>query len=394
MNVLLMVSLLGVSPSTTYHLASSKLSVSQIAGTSLYIGVGGTLLAGIIGYSIIHLPVEFFKKATKVEFMYAIAVVSPHLFCTYAIAILRGTMRYVTMNCTKLLSSLVTATGTLFLCVLFKFGVRGALMAGMLGPATAVLWTLVVFRKEISINEAVKSFRYVPSVLHYGMRAYFSYFAQSLNIQLGVLVMGFFLLKSEVGFYAIALAIATRIEIIPGALYEVLMPRLAKNRSQSADLLCRALRVIMIAVSTGAIVLGLICRPLVRFAFGEEYLPVVGVTYTLLVGVVLRSAGKVVTTYFFAVDRPGINSITKLFGLVINVISLMVLIPIYGLRGGAVGTTLSYSLEAIIMLAAFYWVSKVNSWKMLLPGISDFLAFKNLVVSIIEKACLNKNWKV
>jgi O-antigen/teichoic acid export membrane protein len=118
---------------------------------------------------------------------------------------------------------------------------------------------------------------------------------------------------------------------------------------------------------------------------------VVGVIYILLVGVVLRSAGKVVTTYFFAVDRPGINSITKLFGLVINVISLLVLIPIYGLRGGAVGTALSYSLEAIIILAAFYWVSKVNSWKMLLPGISDFLAFKNLVVSIIEKACLSKN---
>lgn len=391
MNVLLMLSLFGVSPSITYHLASSRLSVSQIVGVSLYIGAGGSLFAAAVGYAAIHLPVEFFLKATKTEFVFAIASVSPYLFFTCAIAVLRGTMRYVAMNCMNLLESVIVAIGTLLLCVVFKFGIKGALVAGMLGPTIVVLWTLIIFRKEISINEAIQSFRHVPSVLHYGIRAYLSYFAWSLNIQLSIFIMGFFLFKSEIGFFAIALAMVVRMEIIPGALYEVLMPRLVQNRDQSADLLCKALRVVMIAVFTAAIVLALICRPLVRLAFGEEYLPVVGIVYILLLGTVLRSASKVVTTYFFAVDRPGTNSLIKFLGLCFNIVILLILIPTYGLKGGAVGTTLSYSLEAIVMVAVFYWIGKVDSWKMLLPGVSDFLAFKNLALSMVGKDCISKH---
>lgn len=391
MNVLLMMSLFGISPSMTYHVASSRLSVSQIVGVSLYIGAGGSLFGAAVGYAAIHLPVDFFSKATRTEFAFAIAAVSPCLFFTCSIAILRGTMRYVAMNCMNLLDSVIVAIGTLLLCAVFEFGVKGALVAGMLGPAIVVFWTLIIFRKEISINEAIKSFRYVPSVLHYGIRASISYFAWSLNIQLGVFMMGFFLVKSELGFYAIALAMVVRMEIIPGALYEVLMPHLVQNRDQSANLLCRALRVIMIAVITVAIVLALICRPLVRLAFGEEFLPVVGIIYILLVGSVLRSAGKVITIYFFAVDRPGTNSLIKFLGLCFNIVILLILIPTYGLKGGAVGTTLSYSLEAIVMVAVFYWISKVDSWKMLLPGISDFLALKNLALSVVGKNCTSKH---
>ena len=385
-NILAMVSLFGVETSSTYHLSSGRLTFSQVVGTCIYIGISCTLLFSLIGYALIHLPIEFFTKATPKQFMVVLIMIGPYLFFTYVVAILRGKHDFFSMNVFYLLNVASRMILTLLLCVWFKMGVVGGIISAIGGFMVVVLSAAVKLRKDIVAVEMIKSIVHVPKMIHYGLRSFFSYFANVMNIQLGVFIMGFFLAKEDLGFYAIAMAIAARIWIIPDSMFQVLMPKLAKEDHNREISVCRILRIIMIAVAIAAVGLALISKPLIYFAFGADYLPAVLAFNIILIGAVFRSAGKIITAFFFAIDRPGTNSCIKISGLIINILMLVILIPKYGLTGGAIGTAISYLLESLIMVVTFYKVAKIDSIARLIPNGSDLQVFKNMFVSVSSKA--------
>ncbi len=391
MNFMVMLFSFGGDASPSYNLASSKRTVCEILGTSFYISASGVILAGLLGFALVRSGLPFFKKATAGEFALAICAVGPMLFYIFVVAILRGTFRYIAMNCMIALDTIVIVLSTYFLCFTLNLGVKGALLAVICGATTTSLTTIVLIRKEIRIVQALKSLRLVPSVLHYGIRAYFSYFAQTMNIQLGVVVLGFMIEeKGMIGFYHIAMSTVARIWIIPDSLYQVLMPKLAKDQSASANYLCDIIRIVIIVTMLASLALALAAHVLVKYGLGVEFLPAVPAIYVLLIGVIFRSASKVVTTYLFATNRPGINSVTKLSGVGINLFLLLIFVPLYGMMGAAIATSTSYVLEAVIMLFLFAKISKLESLALLVPRVSDLLTIRNLILSTIPNRLLER----
>ena len=76
--------------------------------------------------------------------------------------------------------------------------------------------------------------------------------------------------------------------------------------------------------------------------------------FILLPGVIAGAGARIVSNDIAARGKPELNMYTAILTVSINIISNIVFIPIYGLKGAALATTLSYFLNLIIKLI-IYW---------------------------------------
>ena len=138
-------------------------------------------------------------------------------------------------------------------------------------------------------------------------------------------------------------------------------------------------------IAAAAIALTAICNPLVKYGFGKEYMPVLAAMHVLLIGVIFKSAGELVTTYLLAINRPGINSFIRLLSVSVNILFLSILVPLYGLMGGCIATTLSYTLEGVTMILVFRKMSGIKSWRLLMLNRDDIIYLHDTIFSLATR---------
>jgi O-antigen/teichoic acid export membrane protein len=383
LNILMMIGVFGVHDANTYYLASSKLTISQVFWTSICIGVLGSLIIGFGAYRVIHLPLDFFSKASRTEFLLSIIAMCPFVLSLYLVAILRGTFSYKAMNVIKLLGPTMALIAIYVLCYQFKLGVKGAMIGRIIGAISIIIFTAARLRKHLFFKDFLKGFKLIPSILHYALRACFGFFAQRMSAQIGVLVVACFLAPAEVGFYAIAIAMVTRIQVMPNALRLVLMPKLAQLNAIDGVLVSRSLRIMIPIVMILAVGLGVICKPFIKYGMGKQFMPALLPVYLLLICGVLKSASELVTTYLYGINRPGISSSIRILGVFVSIVFLWFFVRAYGLIGGCIATVISCMLETLVMLLVFIRMSGVKSWRLLVLQKSDIAYLWNSVSSLV-----------
>jgi len=106
-----------------------------------------------------------------------------------------------------------------------------------------------------------------------------------------------------------------------------------------------------------ALVVYLLCAPLVRILYSSAYLPAVVPLQVLLIGMVALSVTDVVAMDFTGRGRPGVNTTISGLTLVLNVVACLVLVPAYGTLGAAWATALVYTVQAVVFVAYYVRVS-------------------------------------
>ena len=384
-NILLMIGIFGVGEANIYHIASSRHTVSQVFGANVWIAVIGSLIICIGAYGIIHLPIDFFSKASKTAFLLTITGVGPFIFSVYMVSILRGMSCYKAMNAMNLLGPVLALVCMYLLCFHFEFGVKGAIIGRIVGQVFVVVFAVIQLWPKLVFKELLFGYRQVFGILPYAFRACFGFFAQRMSIQVNILVIAFMLTRAEVGFYAIAITMVMRILTVPNSLRRILLTKLAQHNATDGVLICQSLQIMLPVVVLVSIALGLVCNPLIKYGFGKEFLPALTAIYLLLISIVFRTATELVTTYLLAINRPGISSSIRLSGVFVNFVFLLILVPPYGLIGGCVATIISYMLESFVMVYVFMRISDTKSWRSLILQKSNVVYLWNSVYSLIPR---------
>jgi O-antigen/teichoic acid export membrane protein len=116
-----------------------------------------------------------------------------------------------------------------------------------------------------------------------------------------------------------------------------------------------ALRSIRWTVAAGlamALVIEVFASDVVRLLFGERYEASVVAVRLLLPGIVLLSAQSVISAYVASRGRPRAVLLAWLSGGTFGVVADLIVIPIDGIRGAALVSTLSYGLVLGLHISA------------------------------------------
>jgi O-antigen/teichoic acid export membrane protein len=84
--------------------------------------------------------------------------------------------------------------------------------------------------------------------------------------------------------------------------------------------------------------------------FGQAYDAAVPLLAILAPATVLLGMNQILSTAFDGVDRPQIGSAAELLGLVVTAVSLVALLPRYGMYGAALASLLAYGASHAYLL--------------------------------------------
>lgn len=187
-------------------------------------------------------------------------------------------------------------------------------------------------------------------------------------------MIGWWLPLSEVGYYATAQRIIQFALIIPSIFIGALFPTLNKiyqeNKSHFIAITQKSFTILIIIVIPLIIGGILIAEPLIAFLFGTSYLPAVPVFQILLFGCFGPFLLALYNVLAIITDQQSIIAKNTLGAIVVSVLLNLLLIPLLGIIGAAIGTIVTqfFILIANIILIRIPFTIHIKTVFMALLG--------------------------
>ena len=377
---------LGIGPANVYYLGSAQFSPKKVFQASARLALVLSLFGLAIGGAILQLGANKVFPGIQQQVLWLALITFPlSLMQSLISSIFQGMQEFREFNRVLILQPVVMLV---FVIALMIFEVHSIYYL-MLGNFLVVLITLVLsiffLKKFLHNDEESSSEPYVKEALKYGYKAHLSNILAFVNYKADIFLVNFLISPAAAGVYVIAVKLSERLWVLSQAVSTVLLPRLSelsndeRKRLQITPLISR---VTLWLTAFASIALAFVAFPLIKFVFGSEYLDAYIPLLILLPGIVFTSASRVLANDLAARGRPELNMYTSWVVVVCNIFGNILLIPMYGLLGAAVATTLAYVLNFCMRLLMYRHITSVSILSLVVIRYSDVRGFFSLFTKI------------
>ena len=351
----------GLPSANTYFLSLDRRRLgSAWANTIIFAFVWGALLLLFVVVLARINPALFGSVPTKLIVIAAISIPF-QLLTLLGLNVLLAMDRIGQMNLLDSMSSvllLVNAIAVLLILhsrlpVLVTFNTAATIVL-----AIAMIWMIARLLKRQRDADAFRpNAALFKNTMKYGLKFSIPVMAAILIFRFDLLIVNHFRGAAEAGVYAVASQTANLLLMLPGVIATLLFPRLASSKDQRGGFAAEVTRhasfvmlLMCLAAAAAAFLLPLI--------YGARFADATVQLLILLPGVYLVSIEAVLVQHFMGTGLP---IAIPVFWLVTVAVSLglnFALVPIFGARGAALTSTLSYAL--IFALVAVYFCLKTG----------------------------------
>ncbi len=286
---------------------------------------------------------------------------------TNGLLILEGRTRV--MNRAVLLGGAVQVVMYMGLAITHRLTVTSVLLAWTLTTAVPLLLTLPALRPR-RVDIRVKLAR---KAIGFGLRYHLSLVSFFLLLRVDVLMLGAIKDDHAVGLYALAVTLIELTNLVTDAVSAAVLQRQTNlPLDESGRFTARVVGLsglLAVLAATGLVVASPALVPLV---FGDDFRGSLPALFALAPGVVALAMARSAGGYLLRRNRPLVNSLIALTALGANVILNLWLIPLWGIAGAGVASSVAY-----ILLAGSYlmWLRRAAGLALrdFQPGIVDLL---------------------
>lgn len=374
--LLIMLSNLGLGIADVYFAGSRRYSVTVLAAQSI-------LFAGVVGSMAIA---AFFVTAaiisTRSSALLKIVVwVVPFSLITLFLGnLFQGLNRIREYNLTTLIPKFLLFLLLVISLFLLKLPIEGVAVAYLVAEITTAILLLILFNRWVLTDKT--GFRLnihvLKEMLHFGVRGFFGNILNFLNYRLDMFIILFFLDRKALGFYSIAVLLSEKIWLIPNSIAIVLFPHVAAN-SQKEDLtpfICRTSIWLTFLLS---LALFFLAEFIIRLFYIEEYLASVRPLQLILPGIISLGVMKVLSADLAGRGKPLLITLTSVVALICNFGANWLLIPVWGIAGAALASTLSYTISAGVSVFFYRRVTGKNLSHLFVPTTRDLNFYRNFL---------------
>lgn len=312
--------------------------------------------------------------------LYAVALgtIPLRLLMEYWLAILRGMNEIVRLNVVEVGMKVVSLGLVCVVLVGFQGGVAGAVCVDAVSLACTVVILAVVLYRTGALGWPTWETALWKRSAGFAIPAHVAGITTYLNYRVDQLVIAVLLPEKQLALYSIAVEIAERIWIVPGAISAALLPHLTNVRQDSRELTSVVTRHAILWTGAGCLAVGAIAGFAVQLLYSSEYLGSVAPLRWLLPGIFTLAIGKVVLAELASRER--IRFTVWLMFLVsgVNLALNFVLIPWCGLVGASLASTTSYTLLAAVVIWIYLRETGV-AWTSLVPRWSDVQVYGSML---------------
>jgi O-antigen/teichoic acid export membrane protein len=181
-----------------------------------------------------------------------------------------------------------------------------------------------------------------------------------LNFRIDVFIIMFMLGQSALGVYSIGIGLGELLWQLTQPIATASFGRIARgSEAEAADLTATCMRHSFMLVFIGAIVLFFVAPPLIPMVYGKSFAASGTVTRLLLPGIIAYSVMPVLARFYTQqLGNPRIPLTFSSLSMVLCAITTVLLLPHFGIAGGAVATSVSYMTA--FTASAIYFVRRTG----------------------------------
>jgi len=261
---------------------------------------------------------------------------------------------------------MIFTTANCFLCLTFLI------------VKQVVYFIIAVSNLKVKLITIRPNLKGISPYIKYGIVPMLSVILMEINYKADVLILQYFNVDmAQVGIYSLGVLLANKLWIIPDALKDILLSKLAKGRT--AEEVVKITRIsffMMILFILGAVIFG---KPVILLLYGAEFSSAYLVTMVLLAGVLGMVFYKMVYSYNVVNGHKNVNLVLLGIAAILNVTLNIILVPLYGIMGAATASFASYLICGISFLAYFCLQTKTPVLDMLIIKRKDLKMIFNFI---------------
>jgi stage V sporulation protein B len=375
-SIALMLGGIGVPWATIYLSARSEASPAALFGNSLL--HAGVLAAVLIpAAALLQQPLsDAFGHGHGGAAWVLAAVLVPVTFLNWTThGQLQGMLLFGRYNLLNVLSKVAEALCIVILLGVLSLGVSGGLIAYAVASVVMVLGAL---RPLLASGRPRLQAWLMRAMLRYGARVQVGSIFQTVTSRLDLVILQFFRPLSEVGYYAVAQIIAEVALQLAGAFQSSIMPlasRYAGHQERQSAASADSARHYGILAGAGLLVVAVAGPLVIRFLYGSKFAAAIVPMLVLLPGIWLLGMGGVIQGDLSGRGMPGTAS--KLAGLAagVTIVLDLALIPLLGVIGAALASSIAYAAYGVASLIALRRVSGISLRRMVVPTRADLAGY-------------------
>ena len=378
---------LGVEHGIVYFVSSGKWASRSAYDTALRMGIAMGLAGACVGLAVRLAAPSAFAGLPVWVVVVAVAGLPFALAWFYAMYVALAIDRYEAF----VLPPFFQASGVLIL------GVLGALLYGVNGAVTGMTASTVLVGVG-TVAWAHRAFLsrspgrgYLRSAISFGLKGYAANGLQLLNYRLDVFLLAAVASAVAVGEYAVAVAMTSVLWLLPGALADVLYPRVAHLHGREDESAAEQLEMVetksvrhaalIAVVSALAIALALVV--LVVPLFGSEFAAATELGLILLPGATLIGIAGVLSSTIVGRGKPAYSLYSALIVTPVTIGLYLSLIPWLDATGAALASTISYALSFVVASAFYYRATGRRVHRLLKPSRSELDDLRALPKAVV-----------
>lgn len=352
---------LGFGQAVVFYVAKRGYNIQKVMGTTLVFLFFCSLLLLAAGWGVLHVP--FITGAPDLQidsYQHLILAAIPLLLMSrIGLQFLVAKGHVKAFNGIGIADSLIPLIIFAVLYALGRQPLLAAVLSWVLGLLIVSLMPYIWASKDGAYPPQFdRSFLYKG--LRYGASSHLANVFQIALLRIDFLFVSYMLGPTELGYYAVATAIAELLIVLPESIAIPLIPLLfGASREESNQLTPLVAKATVLLLGAGSIVVAIVGKPVIGQIFGIPFLPSYIPLLWLLPGIIFLGGFLVLRVDMFSRKMPGMVSIFAASALVINLILTPIFIHISGgIEGAAISSSLSY---LALLFLTFWFYSKQSS---------------------------------
>jgi O-antigen/teichoic acid export membrane protein len=341
---------LGMATASPYAVARDPASRGRVVVNALWAGaVLGVVLIGA-GATLRAIAPSALEGVTWAQALVAFAAIPLTLAAVFLHSILLGESRMIAYNAIEAATGILAAGALAIVLLVFDGGVLAALAVLAGQQLVALIAYLVALRHHVAGRRRA-DVALLRRMVGYGFRAYAALLAGFLVVRMDMFLVNGFLGSGEAGRYAVTVALADGMILIPNAVAVNLFPRVARGSTTQTS------AEIFRSVAFLYAVLCLITAPLasvgVSVLFGHAFAESAHLYLWLLPGIYAYGLLTIVAQHFAGRGFPLEAVLVWFAGLAVNLAMNLLLLNAYGTHIAALSSSVAYVLLLALYLRLF-----------------------------------------
>jgi stage V sporulation protein B len=281
--------------------------------------------------------------------------------------------------------------------VIMGLSVVGAALGSVFGYIASAVISLYLFKKHIlkiipQPDEKVKfsfkdELKLMKKLIWFAIPVSIGALSEMVLLVVTSIIMASLLSPVYIGYFQVASTIARIPLMLPNSIATTILPASASaNVTKNNDLLdkyiSQSYRYILIIIIPVCVGIALLSKPIIGTIYRAEYMYGSTTLSILIFGMGFYSIFSISSSIIQGIMNPRITMYLLVLGAILTVILTYTLVPIYGIEGAAVGTTITIIIMTIPAILIILKVKKTKS------SMRPYL--KIMVASLVMGVCLLK----